>query len=93
MTDKQPFDPSAMDELIGLWADGTLPDTLCSAVEALLAADPTLSADAQSLRRTRQRLTQAAGASRPDDWFVERSLRRLLREHDAAIEVGVHRKM
>ena len=70
-------------ELIDLSVDDALPLALRRHVEAYLAAHPEAAQDAQRLRQTVARL-RAAPAERPDAWFVERTLDRLLHEHAAA---------
>ena len=72
-----------LQELIGLWVDGTLPEALRGLVEAEFAKHPALAADAAILRQTAREL-KAMPAEYPDSWFVEKALTRLLREHDAA---------
>ncbi len=71
------------DELINLYVDDALPETLRAGVEAYLAAHPEAAADAASLLAAVKRL-QAATGDKPDAWFAERTLDRLLREHAAA---------
>lgn len=70
-------------ELLDLYLDDELPETLRAHVEAYLAAHPEASQDVHSLRETNARL-RAAPAERPDAWFVERTLDGLLREHAGA---------
>lgn len=72
-----------LQELIGLWVDGTLPEALRSLVEAEFARRPALAADAATLRQTAREL-RAMPAEHPDPWFVEKALTRLLRVHDTA---------
>jgi len=72
-----------LDELIDLYVDDALPDALRARVEAYLNTHPDAAADAVSLRAIIARL-QATPQERPDDWFVERTLNRLLREHQEA---------
>lgn len=67
------------DELIDLSVDDALPEALKARVEA----DPEALREAAALRAVARRL-QAAPADRPDDWFVERALNALLREHAQA---------
>ncbi len=71
------------DEMIDLYVDDALPESLRARVEEHLNAHPEEAADAAALRATVARL-QAAPAERPDEWFVERALDRLLREHSEA---------
>jgi anti-sigma factor RsiW len=71
------------DELIDLYVDDALPEALRATVEAHLAAHPEAAADAATLRATISRL-KSAPSDRPDTWFVERALDRLLREHAEA---------
>ncbi len=73
------------DELIDLYVDDALPETLRATVESHLAAHPEAAVDAATLQATVSRL-QSAPSDRPDTWFVERALDRLLREHAAAQE-------
>ena len=70
-------------ELLDLYIDDTLPESLRSTVEAHLAANSEAARDAASLQATVLRL-QSAPRERPDAWFVERALDRLLQEHSAA---------
>lgn len=76
------------DELIDLYVDDALPDVLRRSVEAYLAAHPEAAAEAASLQAAVRRLNSAPG-DRPDAWFTERALDRLLREHAAAQETQV----
>ena len=71
--------------LIDLYADDALPEALRAAAETHLAAYPQAAADAATLRATISRL-KTAPQERPDAWFAERALDRLLREHTAAQE-------
>lgn len=71
------------DELIDLYADDALPETLRATVEAHLASHPEAAADAVTLQATIGRL-KSAPSDRPDTWFTERALDRLLREHAEA---------
>ncbi len=73
------------DELIDLYADDALPEALRESVEAYLAAHPKAAADTMTLS-VAIRCLQAAPSDRPDAWFVERALDRLLREHAEAQE-------
>jgi hypothetical protein len=77
------MDQDELQELIGLWAEGTLPESLLARTEAEIAKDPNAASDAASLRDTLGKL-RSTSDERPDDWFVERALSRLLREHDDA---------
>ena len=72
-------------DLIELYVDGELPDALRANVEAHLAAHPEASANTATLISTKRRL-QAMPTDRPDTWFVERTLDRLLQEHAADCE-------
>jgi anti-sigma factor RsiW len=76
MTDEQLL------ELIGLSMDADLPEGLREAVDRALAANPALARDAATLRSTVDEL-RALPPEKPDEWFVERALQGLLREHDA----------
>jgi len=67
------------DELIDLYVDDALPEFLKARVEA----DPDALREATALQATAHRL-QTAPSDRPDDWFAERALNALLREHAAA---------
>ncbi len=71
------------DELIDLYIDDALPEALRARVEAYLTEHPAQAGLVAALRVTAARL-QAAPTDRPDDWFIERTLDRLLREHSAA---------
>jgi len=71
------------DDLIDLYVEGMLPEALHGFAEAYLASHPESAAEAAALQRTMHRL-QALTPDKPDDWFVERTLDRLLREHSAA---------
>lgn len=73
-------------ELLDLYVADQLPDALQARVEAHLAAHPDAARDADTLRRTLDRL-RSAPAERPDTWFVERALGGLLREHASAESV------
>lgn len=68
--------PEERNELIDLYADDALPQAL----QARLETDPAAVREAEALRAISQRLRDAP-ADRPDDWFAERALDRLLREH------------
>ncbi len=70
-------------ELVDLSIDDALPLALRGHVEAYLAAHPEAARDAERLRETIASL-RATPTERPDDWFVERTLDRLLHEHAAA---------
>jgi anti-sigma factor RsiW len=74
-------------ELLDLYIDDALPEGLRAKVEAHLAAHPDAAHDAASLQATVLRL-QSAPHERPDTWFVERALDRLLQEHSAAQETN-----
>ena len=71
------------DELIDLYIDDALPESLRARVENHLEEHPEEAAAVAALRATVARL-QSAPAERPDGWFVERSLDRLLHEHAEA---------
>lgn len=72
------------DELIDLYIDDALPEAL----KALVEASPDALREAFALQATIRRL-QATPADRPDDWFAERALNALLREHtQSASEEG-----
>ena len=73
------------DELIDLYSDNALPEALRACVETYLAAHPEADADESTLQWVVSRL-HAAPSERPDGWFVERALDRLLSEHAAAQE-------
>ena len=73
------------DDLIDLFLDDALPEALRGSMEAYFAAHPEAAADAASLQEAVSRLKSAPG-DRPDAWFAERTLDRLLREHAAAQE-------
>ncbi len=75
------------DELIDLYVDDALPESLQAKVDDYLAAHPQAAAEAAALRSAMQRL-QAAPRDRPDAWFVERALDRLLQEHSGAQETN-----
>lgn len=77
------MDQDELQELIGLWAEGTLPESLRVRAETEMAKSAEATGDATSLRDTLGKLHSVPG-ERPDDWFVERALTRLLREHDDA---------
>lgn len=72
-------------ELLNLYIDDALPEALRASVDAHLAADPEAAAEAASLQTTLSQL-KALPSERPDAWFAERTLDRLLREHAAAQE-------
>lgn len=71
------------DELIDLYIDNALPEALRARVEDHLEGHPEEAAAVAALRATVARL-QSASAERPDGWFVERALDRLLHEHAEA---------
>ncbi len=71
------------DELIDLYVDNALPDALRARAEEYLDQHPEEAAKVAALRATVARL-QATPNERPDAWFVERALNRLLREHQEA---------
>ena len=71
------------DELIDLYVDDALPESLRARVEEYLNGHPAEADAVAALRRTVARL-QAVPTERPDEWFVERVLDRLLREHSEA---------
>lgn len=73
------------DEFLDLYIDDALPEALRASVEAHLVTHPEAAADAASLGAAVSRL-KAMPAERPDAWFAERTLDRLLREHAAAQE-------
>jgi anti-sigma factor RsiW len=73
------------DEMIDLYVDDALPESLRARVEEYLDGNPDAAAAVVSLRATVARL-QATPTNRPDAWFVERALDRLLREHGEAQE-------
>jgi anti-sigma factor RsiW len=66
-------------ELLDLYADDALSAGLRAYVEEYLQSQPQFAQDVQSLRATIHRL-QEIPAERPDPWFVERLLDRLLRD-------------
>ena len=70
-------------ELIDLYIDGALPESLRARVEEHLRGHPEEAAAVAALRKTVARLQSVPG-ERPDEWFVERALDRLLREHSEA---------
>jgi len=74
-------------ELIDLSVDDgdTLPEALRGHVEAYLVAHPEAARQAAALRETVARL-KTAPTERPDAWFAERALDRLLQEHAGAQE-------
>ncbi|MGI4791304.1 MAG: hypothetical protein ACRYFS_20955 [Janthinobacterium lividum] len=71
------------DDLIDLYIEDALPEGLRASVETYLTAHPEAAADAASLQAAISRL-QTTPSDRPDTWFVERALDRLLHEHSAA---------
>jgi len=73
------------DELLDLYLDDALPEALRASVEAHFVAHPEAAAEAATLHATVSRL-RAMPSERPDAWFAERALDRLLREHTAAQE-------
>ena len=80
------MDDEELQELIGLALDDALPEALQARLAAEFAKHPEAASDAESLRETVAKL-RAARDERPDDWFVDRGLSRLLRDHDAAGEI------
>jgi len=75
-------------DLIDLAIDGELPEALRRFTETYLAEHPEAAREAAALRETSRRL-QGLTLEKPDDWFVERALDRLLREHAAAQETDI----
>lgn len=73
-------------ELLDLYADNSLPAGLRAYVEEYLQSDPDAAQDAESLRATVSRL-QAVPSDRPESWFVERLLDRLLRDSAEALSL------
>ena len=71
------------DDLLDLYVDDALPEALRARVEDYLATHPDAAREVAALRATAARL-QAAPQERPDGWFVERALDRLLHEHAEA---------
>ena len=71
------------DELVDLYVDDALPEALRENVEAYLADHPKAAAEAAALQAAVSQLKSAPG-ERPDAWFTERALNRLLREHAEA---------
>ena len=78
-------------ELLDLYVDDALPQALRSSVEADLAANPEAAAEAHALQAAVSRL-KAMPTERPDAWFTERTLDRLLREHAAAQDYPISRR-
>ena len=72
-------------ELLDLYIDNALPQALRASVEAYLAANPDAAAETHALQAAVTRL-KGMPTERPDAWFAERTLDRLLREHAAAQE-------
>ena len=72
-------------ELLELYIDDALPSALRARVEARFAAHPEAAAEAATLQSVVSRL-KAMPTERPDAWFAERTLDRLLHEHAAAQE-------
>ncbi len=79
----EPMTKEQRAELLDLYVDEALPEALREHVEAYLAAHPEAQNDVATLQQTVARLNTAT-AERPDTWFAERTLDRLLREHSAA---------
>ncbi len=73
------------DELLDLYVDNGLPEALRASIEAHLTVHADAAADAASLQAAVARL-KSMPSERPDAWFAERTLDRLLREHAAAQE-------
>ena len=78
--------PDERDELIDLYADDALPQAL----QTRLETDPAAVCEAEALRAVSLRLKDAP-AERPDAWFAERALDRLLREHAQDTEQSLAR--
>jgi len=72
-------------ELLDLYIDDALPQALRASVDTYLAANPDAAAEVRALQEAAARL-KAMPSERPDAWFTERTLNRLLREHAAAQE-------
>ena len=70
-------------DLIDLYIAGELPEALRGFVETYLSANLDAAGEAAALQETVRRL-QTMTQDKPDDWFVERTLDRLLREHAAS---------
>ena len=75
-------------DLLDLYIDNALPESLRATVETYLAAHPQRAAETAALQATVQKL-QTAPRDRPDAWFVERALDRLLQEHHGAQETDL----
>ena len=73
------------DELMDLYAEDALPEVLRGSVEDYLASYPEAAADMATLQAAVSRL-KSVPSDRPDAWFAERALDRLLREHEEAQE-------
>lgn len=76
-------------ELFDLFIDDTLPEALQASVNSYLAVNLEAAAEVHALQETVARL-KAMPVERPDTWFTERTLDRLLREHAAA--QGTHQE-
>lgn len=70
-------------DLTDLYLDDALPSALRVLVEARMTGDPEIAHEVNSLRATHAKL-QGAPSNRPDQWFVEHALDRLLRDHNDA---------
>lgn len=75
-----------MTDLIGLYVDNELPESLKQLIETRMESDPVLAAEVASLRDTVSAL-QSVPRAHPDNWFVERSLNGLLRENEKARQI------
>ena len=76
-------------DLIDLYIAGELPEALRDRVEMDIAAHPDAAGEVAALQATARRL-QSLTHEKPDAWFVERALDRLLREHYAASETEIY---
>ncbi len=74
--------PDTLSDLMDLYMDDELPESLRAHVELFLAAHPDAAQDVVRLKAAIHQL-KAAAAERPDDWFIDRLLGTLLREHAA----------
>ena len=79
-------------DLIDLYVDDALPAALYGLAESYLAARPDAAEEAEGLKATARRL-QSTIPEKPDEWFIERTLNRLLHAHNAAQDSQLGRAM
>ena len=81
--------PDERDELIDLYADDALPQAL----QTRLETDPAAVCEAEANCGPVSLRLKDAPAERPDAWFAERALDRLLREHAQDTEQSIEQNI